>query len=258
MLSAAALPTRWGGLVWTLVRTDFKARYHGTIGGFLWALLKPVTMFFVLMAVFSLVFNTDPTYRLDLLIGLFLYDFFAETTKTGLTALHARGYLLSKAKFPSWILVVTAVSNPLITIIVFCCAVLVYLAGSGHAPAPGAFLAFLAYVAVMGIISIGVALGGSVLFLRYRDLNQVWDVVTQAGFFVAPVIYPIGVIPERFHVYLYLWPPTAVIEFARNALVNERVPGAVANIDLTILTGVILVSGSALYARLAPRAAEYL
>ena len=31
----------WPGLVWTLVRTDFKARYHGTASGFVWALLKP-------------------------------------------------------------------------------------------------------------------------------------------------------------------------------------------------------------------------
>ena len=69
--------------MWTLVRTDFKARYHGTVGGFVWALLKPFTMFFVLLTVFSLVFRTAPTYKLDLLIGLFLYDFFAETTKTG-------------------------------------------------------------------------------------------------------------------------------------------------------------------------------
>ena len=58
------------------------------------------------------------------------------------------------------------------------------------------------------------------LFLRYRDLNQVWDVVTQAGFFVAPIIYPLGVIPERFHFYLYLWPPTPIIEFSRAVLVD--------------------------------------
>ncbi len=32
---------RHAGLIWTLVRTDFKARYHGTLGGFVWALLKP-------------------------------------------------------------------------------------------------------------------------------------------------------------------------------------------------------------------------
>ena len=40
--------------MWTLIRTDFKVRYHGTAMGFLWALLKPVTMLAVLMTVFSL------------------------------------------------------------------------------------------------------------------------------------------------------------------------------------------------------------
>ena len=37
----------------------------------------------------------------------------------------------------------------------------------------------------------------------------------QAGFFLAPIIYPLGILPERFHFYLYLWPPTPVIEFSR-------------------------------------------
>src|SRR5262245_4239832 len=69
------------GLVWTLVRTDFKARYHGSIGGFVWALLKPLAMFVVLMSVFSLLFASNPNYKLDLIIGLFLWDFFAEGTK---------------------------------------------------------------------------------------------------------------------------------------------------------------------------------
>ena len=47
------------GLLWTFIRTDFKSRYHGTIGGFLWALLKPAAMFVVLLTVFSFVFNSD-------------------------------------------------------------------------------------------------------------------------------------------------------------------------------------------------------
>ena len=42
------------------------------------------------------------------------------------------------------------------------------------------------------------------LFLRYRDLNQVWDLMVQAGFFLAPIIYPLGILPEQFHIYLYL------------------------------------------------------
>ena len=72
---------QFAGLVWTLIRTDFKTRYHGTIGGFVWALLKPLTMFLVLLAVFSYVFASEPQYKLDLIIGLFLYEFFQESTK---------------------------------------------------------------------------------------------------------------------------------------------------------------------------------
>ena len=86
------------GLIWTLVRTDFKTRYHGTLGGFVWALLKPMSMFIVLMGVFSFLFASNPKYKLDLIVGLFLWDFFAEGTKTGLMSLQAKGYLLTKAR----------------------------------------------------------------------------------------------------------------------------------------------------------------
>src|SRR3954467_6287312 len=124
MVSVAITRIRQGhapfaGLVWTLVRTDFKARYHGTIGGFVWALLKPLSMFVVLMSVFSFLFATNPKYKLDLIVGLFLWDFFAEGTKTGLMSLHARGYLLTKSRVPSWILVLTSISNAVITLAVF-------------------------------------------------------------------------------------------------------------------------------------------
>src|SRR6476620_652849 len=122
------------GLVWTLVRTDFKARYHGSFGGFVWALLKPLSMFVVLMAVFSFLFASNPNYKLDLIVGLFLWDFFAEATKTGLTSLHARGFLLTKARFPSWILVVTSISNAVITLGVFAVIITVFLAAAGRAP----------------------------------------------------------------------------------------------------------------------------
>src|SRR5207253_687745 len=153
------------GLVWTLVRTDFKARYHGSLGGFVWALLKPLSMFLVLMAVFSFLFASNPTYKLDLIIGLFL---------------------------------------------------------------------FLSYCVALVAVVVGFSLSTSVLFLRYRDLNQVWDVAVQAGFFVAPIIYPLGIIPERFHIYLYLWPPTPVIEFSRAVLVTGVVPTATAHLCLAI------------------------
>jgi len=247
-----------GGLIWTLVRTDFKARYHGTLSGFVWALLKPTAMFVVLTLVFSLVFARDPSYKLNLIIGLFLWDFFAEGTKTGLTSLHARGFLLAKSRLPAWVLVVTSISNPLITITVFSVIIAVFLAVIGHAVPLSILVLFAGYVVTLGVIVVAISLGGSVLFLRYRDLNQIWDVVIQAGFFVSPIIYPLGVIPERFHFYLYLWPPTPVIEFSRLVLVGGGVPTFVAHVDLLLMAVALLALGIWTYSRLVPRAAEYL
>ena len=258
--SAPAAPAGWSraGLVWTLVRTDFKARYHGTLSGFVWALLKPLAMFLVLEAVFSVIFSADAHYRSNLIVGLFLWDFFAEGTRTGMTSLHARGFLLTKAKCPSWILVVTSLSNPLITLTVFAVAIVSFQAASGELPTAAAVLLFLAYLAGLALVVAGIALGTSVLFLRYRDLNQVWDVVIQAGFFVAPIIYPLRILPEHYHWLLYLWAPTPFIQFSRFVLVDGVVPGPRAHVVLAAGVALILGTGLLLFRRFAPRAAEYL
>lgn len=245
------------GLVWTLVRTDFKARYHGTLGGFVWALLKPLSMFVVLMGVFSFLFASDPTYKLDLIVGLFLWDFFAEGTKSGLTSLHAKGFLLTKARVAPWILVITSISNAVITLAVFSVVMTIFLAAFGHTPTLTALGAFAAYCAALAAIVIGFSLAASVLFLRYRDLNQVWEVVVQAGFFIAPIIYPLEILPERFHFYLYVWPPTPVIEFSRSVLVNGVMPTTRGHVYLAADAAFCLLVGMLIFRRLSPRAAEY-
>ena len=181
-------------------------------------------MFLVLMAVFSFVFASDPQYKLDLIIGLFLWDFFQEGTKTGLLSLRAKGYLLTKARFPSWILVVTSASNAVITLALFSARadrVPRRATGTPAVTRRGAALYVLYQLLFLAIVA-GFSLAASVLFMRYRDLNQVWDVVTQAGFFVAPIIYPLSILPERLHLFLYLWPPTPIILFSRSVLVDDQ------------------------------------
>ena len=249
--------TRHAGLIWTLVRTDFKARYHGTLGGFVWALMKPVCMFIVLMAVFSFLFARDPVYKLNLIVGLFLWDFFAEGTRTGLASLHARAYLLTRARVPSWILVATSISNALITLAVFVIVIVGFLSAAGHPPAWPALIVFVGYCGSLIAIVVGFSLASSVLFVRYRDLNQVWDVVLQAGFFLAPIIYPLDILPERFHFYLYIWPPTPIIEFSRSALVDGVLPTTTGHLYLAIDAALCMLCGIVIFRRLSPRVAEF-
>jgi homopolymeric O-antigen transport system permease protein len=246
------------GLVWTIVRTDFKVRYQGTLGGFVWALLKPLSMFLVLMWVFSHIFSSDPNYGLNLLVGLFLWEFFAEGTKVGLMSLHAKGYLLAKTRFPRGVLVATSLSNPLITLAVVSTAMLTFLAAQGRLAGPLNVILYLAYVSQLVLIVLGFSLATSVLFLRFRDLNQVWEVVSHAGFFVAPIIYPLDIMPERLHFNLYLWPPTPVIEYSRAVLIHGRIPSLRAHLLLASVAAACFVVGCLVFRRFAPRAAEQL
>jgi ABC-type polysaccharide/polyol phosphate export permease len=234
-------------LIWTLIRTDFKVRYHGTFGGYLWALAKPLSMFVVLLGVFSLIFSMDPNYPLNLIIGLYLWDFFAEATRAGLAALHSKGYLLTRAKFPSWIVIVASCSNALITVTIFSAVVITYVAVFKHPLSLLHVVLLCSYVLCFTLIIVGFALAASTLFLRFRDLNQVWDLVLQAGFFIAPVIYPLNIIPEQHHIYLYLWLPTPVMQFTRSILVDGQIPSLRAHILLVAAAIVSMGIGAVVY-----------
>ncbi len=246
------------GLFWTLVRTDFKTRYHGSLGGLFWALLKPLSIFTVLLVIFSFIFASDPDYKLNLIVGLFLWDFFSEGTKTGLGSIHAKGFLIKKAKFPSWIVIVASLANPVLALAIFTVVITLFLSFFGHAPGPVHLALLIFYEFLAFLMVLGFSLAASELFLRYRDLNQVWDVVMQAGFFVAPVIYPLEILPEQFHFYLFVWPPTPIIQFSRAVLIDRVIPTATAHAMLVIVTLIILATGIFFYQRYAPRSAEYL
>jgi lipopolysaccharide transport system permease protein len=245
------------GAIWTIVRTDLKVRYHGSLGGFVWTLLKPLTMLAVLLAVFSFIFARSRDYALNLIVGLFLWDYFVEGTRVGLVSLAAKGYLLAKTRFPRWILVVTSSASALLTAAVFACALMVVLAAAHRPPSAAAALLVAVYLLQLALIVVGFSLAASVLFLRYRDLDQVWEVASHAGFFLAPIVYPLSILPERFHFWLYLWPPTPVIQYARSVLVDGVVPSARAHLLLLGVTAAMLLAGTLVFRRFAPDAAEH-
>lgn len=245
-------------LLWTLIRTDLKTRYHGSLGGYLWTLLKPLTMFLVLFGVFSFVFRMDPNYNLNLVIGLFLWDFFGESTRTGLGSLEVKKYLLTKARFPAWVVVVTSGVNALVTLSLFSIVLLGYIAIFKQALGPVEVGLYLFYLLLYYLITLGISLATSVLYIYFRDLNQVWDLVLHAGFFVAPVVYPLEIIPERLHFYLYMWMPTPIIQFTRDILVRGEVPTLTAHVYLIGCVVIVLAVGIALFRWLAPQAIERL
>jgi len=154
--------------------------------------------------------------------------------------------------------VLTSGANAWITLLVFMSAFFVYLALTGRFPSGFRVMLFLFYTIQMWLVSVGFSLATSVLYLRYRDLTHLWDAASQAGFFVAPIVFPMDIMPERLHFYMYMWPPTPVIQYARQVLIDATVPSLRANLYLLGVTLAVLAIGIVVFRRYAPRAAEHL
>ncbi len=74
---------------------------------------------------------------------------------------------------------------------------------------------------VIGALGIGIYFAA--LNVKYRDVRSAIPFITQILLFVTPVIYPIGLIPERFRIFTYLNPAAGSIGTIRAAFFGEPI-----------------------------------
>jgi ABC-2 type transport system permease protein len=226
-------------LVWLMAKTDFKLRYQGSILGFLWALLKPLFLFGILYLVFSNFFGQQtPYYSLQLLTGIFLWSFFAEGTSVGLMSLQNKAHLLTKIYFPRWIVVVASTFQSLLTLMINLLILLVVVLVSGVSISLWQIVLFGLYLLVLYGIVLGFSFFMAPFFLRFRDVNQIWEVLLMGGFYAAPIIYPLSALPSWLQPWMYLNPMTFLIEHVRGVLFL----GTVSRLDHHVMYfGVVLL-----------------
>src|SRR4051794_31385362 len=92
---------------WSMVRelalTEFKLKYQGSIFGYLWSLMKPLAVFGVLYLVFSVFIRIGsdiPNYPVYLLLGIVMWNYFAESTSNAMRSIVDKGDLIRKVYFP--------------------------------------------------------------------------------------------------------------------------------------------------------------
>ncbi|MBE6170060.1 ABC transporter permease [Enterococcus casseliflavus] len=179
-----------------LVKTDFKLRYQGSIMGYVWSVLKPLMLFTVMYVVFVrfLKFGQDvPHFEVALLLGTVLWSFFSETTNLGMSSIVTRGDLLRKLSFPTHIIVVAVSINALINLVISLVIVLLFAMINGADISIYAFLAPLLLIELYAF-SLGVSFILATIYVRFRDIGPIWEVVLQAGFYLTPLIYPLTLV----------------------------------------------------------------
>src|SRR3954466_14945198 len=86
---------------------EFKLKYAGSALGYVWSLIKPLTLFTMLYLVFGRVFKLGEIshyYPLSLLLGIVVFTFFSDGTNLAMTSLVARVTLLRKLSFPRMVI----------------------------------------------------------------------------------------------------------------------------------------------------------
>jgi len=104
----------------------------------------------------------------------------------------------------------------------------------------------------------GLSLSLSSLNVLYRDFHQVWDIVTQLGFFLSPIIYQASRIPPRFQFAYSLNPITRIIESAHDVFLQSSLPSAYdIEVPLAFILG-FLILGFLVFRSLEQRFSEEL
>jgi len=246
-------------LIWELAKTDFKLRYSGSHIGYVWALLFPLLSFLILNFVFSRLFTHElENYPLHLLTGLMLWTYFSEGTTVGLNALVAKRKLIIGLAVSKLSFIVSATIHATFTFVLNLIvlsfffryySVTITVEALGY----GLLFSVIAYCFILGF-----SLAAAPLFARWRDIGQVWNLVLRLGFFAAPIVYPLAIIPLQYQIYLWLNPMAYLIHYLKRVLIKQEFIEMPQLTLLLVLAGVSLLVGGYVFSRSQSRVAEYL
>ena len=262
---------RFAHLTWALAITDFKLRFFGSVLGYVWQLLRPLMLFTVLLILFTQVVDLGEGVKFfaqALLLGMVLYQLLSDSTGSAVRSMLDRENLVRKVDFPR---LAVPLSVVLVAIFNFCMnmvVVVVFMLAAGvDVTWSWLQLPFLALLLVA--LCIGLSMLLSISFVRYRDIEPIWDVMLTVLFYASAIFYPVQVIrgpdAELIVELLMINPFTAILQQARHVLIDPSHPSAAeaAGGELRLLVplaiGLLLIAwGSWLFAKHAPRVAEEL
>jgi ABC-2 type transport system permease protein len=210
-----------------IAAADFRLKYADSALGYLWSVCKPLALFTILYLVFGHVFSLNDLsryYALSLLIGIVLFNFFSDATSLGMTSLVARESLLRKLVFPRIVIPMAATVTATLTFAANVTVVALFVAWKQITPRLDWLLLPLLF-AELYVFTLGVSLVLAALYVRLRDVGQVWELGLQLFFFGSAVIYPVGYLPPFARDIVFLNPFTQVLQDVRAIVLYSDLPG---------------------------------
>jgi len=201
---------------------DFKARYADAALGYVWSLAKPLAYFGVLWLVFAHLLRTanqTGNFALFLLIGILLYTFFVDAVTVMLPSIVHGGAILRRLAFPPILIPLSASVSVFFTFCANVSALVIFVAVQKVAPR-AEWLLVVPLLAELYVFCLSVGLLLAALYVRFRDIGQVWELASQLLFFASAIFYPVGILPNWAQRVAFLNPFVQVMQDIRHIVLG--------------------------------------
>lgn len=213
--------------LWLLAKIEFKLRYYENKLGLLWALLKPLLDVLIYYIAFKYIMKQNvPNFASYLFIGLIIWNFFVESTTGTVSILRTKKYLYEYSNMNKMeIYTSTLMSNALGFLFNF----FMFLVFFDLIQTRGLGLSFynlwiIPLFITLYILSLGLSMILSCLYIIAKDIHQIWMVFTQILLFLSPIFYPIDKFERALPGFKYINPIAGIIVNARRVLMDCSPP----------------------------------
>ena len=259
-----AYDRRW--LIKYFVQRQLTSGYGKYYLGHIWAFLGPLLMVVLLTAVFSEVLGIkfrEVTGDSTLNFGLFLYCglipflAFSQALTQGVTMIRRNSDLVTKVVFPLELLPLSQVTASLLQNSFGFAALLFILVVFEHRLHLTIFLLPLIMVPQL-VFTCGLSYLISVLGTYVPDIRETLRAFVRAMFFMTPIIWPAGRVPEDYKWLVDYNPLTFLVEAYRNLILEGTLPFGEQAIYFCLVAVVLFVAGLALFNRVKHNFADLL
>jgi ABC-2 type transport system permease protein len=247
--------------LWLLAKIEFKLRYYENTLGLFWALLKPIMDITIYFIVFQVIMKQNvPAFASYLFIGLILYNFFIESTSGTIQILNTKKYLYEYSNMNKLeIYVSTLVSN----VIGFSFNLVMFLIFYQFIEPQSEGLSWYAFwmvplFAILFVMSLGVSLILSNIYIIAKDITQVWQVVATLLLFVSPIFYKLSNFQAALPSFDYANPIAGLIINSRRVMMQGSPPDFGLLVVSVVYALLFLGAGILLLNSLGSKAAEKL
>ena len=207
---------RYRDLIWQLIIRDVTSRYKRSVLGIAWTMLNPLATMIIMTIVFSQLFSRIEGYSAYLLSGLVIWNFFSQSSSTGINNLVRGGPMFTRIYVPRTAFAISSVGTGIVNLL-FSLVVLFGVMLVVGVPITWASLLIVVPILFTALFSLGMSLIISSAGIYFDDVVQMYRILLTAWMYFTPIIYQIDILPEYAQKLMFFNPMYHVVGLIRKA-----------------------------------------